>query len=183
MKAGQKARGRYLGGIVPFGWRVGDDGELVGPDPTAILVANSLRTLGGILQGSEARAPCCGSRGIGPPRADPRQIDGDGGDDVLQAGLGQADVAALPQAAPADRLTVGSLDAGPSGIVQAERRGALLFSCGLQRLVMLACLQSDDARLALGFGAAAPQRAWCAVPGGEPGLEHRALLRVGARQP
>ena len=28
-KADQKARGRYLGGIVPFGYRRGDDGELV----------------------------------------------------------------------------------------------------------------------------------------------------------
>jgi putative DNA-invertase from lambdoid prophage Rac len=29
VKADQKARGRYLGGKVPFGFRRGDDGELV----------------------------------------------------------------------------------------------------------------------------------------------------------
>ena len=29
MKADQRARGRYLGGIVPFGWRLGDAGDLV----------------------------------------------------------------------------------------------------------------------------------------------------------
>ena len=29
MKADQKARGRYLGGKVPFGFRRGDEGELV----------------------------------------------------------------------------------------------------------------------------------------------------------
>jgi len=29
VKADQRKRGRYLGGIVPFGWRVGDDGHLV----------------------------------------------------------------------------------------------------------------------------------------------------------
>jgi putative DNA-invertase from lambdoid prophage Rac len=29
VKANQKARGRYLGGKVPFGFRPGDDGELV----------------------------------------------------------------------------------------------------------------------------------------------------------
>jgi putative DNA-invertase from lambdoid prophage Rac len=29
VKRGQRARGRYLGGIPPFGWRVGDAGELV----------------------------------------------------------------------------------------------------------------------------------------------------------
>ena len=28
MKADQKARGRFLGGSVPFGYRLGDDGEL-----------------------------------------------------------------------------------------------------------------------------------------------------------
>ena len=27
--ADQKARGRYLGGKIPFGFRLGDDGELV----------------------------------------------------------------------------------------------------------------------------------------------------------
>jgi putative DNA-invertase from lambdoid prophage Rac len=29
VKADQKARGRYLGGTPPFGWRIGDDGALV----------------------------------------------------------------------------------------------------------------------------------------------------------
>jgi putative DNA-invertase from lambdoid prophage Rac len=29
VKRDQRRRGRYLGGKVPFGWRVGDDGALV----------------------------------------------------------------------------------------------------------------------------------------------------------
>ena len=29
MKTDQRARGRYLGGSVPFGWRLGDDGALI----------------------------------------------------------------------------------------------------------------------------------------------------------
>ena len=29
VKADQRRRRRYLGGVVPFGWRVGDDGELI----------------------------------------------------------------------------------------------------------------------------------------------------------
>jgi putative DNA-invertase from lambdoid prophage Rac len=29
VKADQRERGRYLGGVVPFGWRVGEEGELV----------------------------------------------------------------------------------------------------------------------------------------------------------
>ena len=33
MKADQKARGRYLGGSIPFGYRLGDDGELVPHEP------------------------------------------------------------------------------------------------------------------------------------------------------
>jgi putative DNA-invertase from lambdoid prophage Rac len=34
VKADQKARGRYLGGIMPFGYRLGDDGELIPPGPS-----------------------------------------------------------------------------------------------------------------------------------------------------
>jgi putative DNA-invertase from lambdoid prophage Rac len=33
VKADQRARGRYLGGSVPFGYRLGDDGRLVPYDP------------------------------------------------------------------------------------------------------------------------------------------------------
>jgi putative DNA-invertase from lambdoid prophage Rac len=33
VKADQKARGRYLGGSVQFGYRLGDDGELVAREP------------------------------------------------------------------------------------------------------------------------------------------------------
>ena len=29
VKADQRARNRYLGGAVPFGWQVGEDGELI----------------------------------------------------------------------------------------------------------------------------------------------------------
>jgi hypothetical protein len=29
VKADQRKRQRYLGGIVPFGWRIGEDGALV----------------------------------------------------------------------------------------------------------------------------------------------------------
>ena len=33
VKADQKARGRYLGGSIPFGYRLGEDGELVPHEP------------------------------------------------------------------------------------------------------------------------------------------------------
>jgi putative DNA-invertase from lambdoid prophage Rac len=48
VKKDQRERRRYLGGIVPFGWRVGPDGELV-EDPAqqaAIQRARALRTEG-----------------------------------------------------------------------------------------------------------------------------------------
>jgi putative DNA-invertase from lambdoid prophage Rac len=47
-KADQKARGRYLGGIVPFGFRRGDDGELVAheAEQQAIREMVALRTRG-----------------------------------------------------------------------------------------------------------------------------------------
>jgi putative DNA-invertase from lambdoid prophage Rac len=33
VKVDQNARGRYLGGSIPFGYRLGDDGELVPHEP------------------------------------------------------------------------------------------------------------------------------------------------------
>ena len=48
VKADQKARNRYLGGTVPFGWRRGDDGELVAyaPEQAAIHQMMELRRAG-----------------------------------------------------------------------------------------------------------------------------------------
>lgn len=38
VKADQRARNRYLGGAVPFGWRVTDNGELVeAPEQQAVI--------------------------------------------------------------------------------------------------------------------------------------------------
>jgi putative DNA-invertase from lambdoid prophage Rac len=44
VKADQKTRGRYLGGKVPFGFRVGDEGELV-PCPTQQAAIQTVRRL------------------------------------------------------------------------------------------------------------------------------------------
>jgi len=48
VKADQKARHRYLGGTVPFGWKLGDDGELVphAPEQAAICTMTELRKAG-----------------------------------------------------------------------------------------------------------------------------------------
>jgi putative DNA-invertase from lambdoid prophage Rac len=42
-KADQKARGRYLGGKIPFGWRRGDDGELVAIEPEQEAIREMIR--------------------------------------------------------------------------------------------------------------------------------------------
>jgi putative DNA-invertase from lambdoid prophage Rac len=52
VKRDQRQRNRYLGGIVPFGFRVGEDGDLV-PDPPEqeiITLARALRTEGSTLR-------------------------------------------------------------------------------------------------------------------------------------
>jgi DNA invertase Pin-like site-specific DNA recombinase len=48
VKADQRRRQRYLGGIVPFGWRVGPEGDLVEipEQQTAIKKARALRAKG-----------------------------------------------------------------------------------------------------------------------------------------
>jgi putative DNA-invertase from lambdoid prophage Rac len=52
VKADQKARGRYLGGKVPFGFRRGDDGELLSheAEQEAIREMIALRTQGKALR-------------------------------------------------------------------------------------------------------------------------------------
>ena len=63
VKADQKARGRYLGGTVPFGYRLGDDGELVPQEAEqeAIREIAALRAQGRPLRAIETR---CGRRAI-----------------------------------------------------------------------------------------------------------------------
>jgi DNA invertase Pin-like site-specific DNA recombinase len=52
VKADQRARNRYLGGIAPFGWRVGDDGALaeIPAQQAAISKMRSLRQRGASLR-------------------------------------------------------------------------------------------------------------------------------------
>ena len=62
VKADQKARGRYLGGKVPFGFRRGDDGELVPheAEQEAIREIVSLRAQGNALRAIAAAAQAKG---------------------------------------------------------------------------------------------------------------------------
>jgi putative DNA-invertase from lambdoid prophage Rac len=58
VKADQKAGGRYLGGIRPFGYRQGDDGELLphGAEQEAIREMVALRAQGRALRATAASA-------------------------------------------------------------------------------------------------------------------------------
>src|SRR4051812_39617166 len=106
------------------------------------------------VEGGEAGAA---GRRLGSPRppfAEPDEIDGDRGHDVLQVRLREAEVAGVAQAAAADGLLVGGLDPGPGRVARPELRRRLSSPGGVQRLVVLARLQADDPRLELGPGAA-----------------------------
>ena len=131
---------------------------VTGVDPTSTLVAKSVAGLSGCPKRGEARAACLRDGRAGAPFRDPDQVDRGGGEDVLQARFGQADVAAPAQAAAVDGLRVRALDAGAGGVICPERLGFLVPARALQRLEVLARLQPDDARLALAAGAARAQR-------------------------
>jgi hypothetical protein len=51
-----------------------------------------------------------------PPLCEPHQADGNPGRDVLQVGLGEAEIAGVAQTAAPDGLCVRGLDPGPRGI-------------------------------------------------------------------
>lgn len=46
VKADQRQRGRYLGGRIPFGWAVGDDGELVEDDAQQTAIRKMVKLRG-----------------------------------------------------------------------------------------------------------------------------------------
>src|SRR5208283_5227292 len=136
-------------------------------------------TLGSPPQGLEVGASRFCSWSAGPPRVHPDQIDCDGGGDMLQACLRDPDIAASPQSAATDRLFMCSLNACACGVALFEIFRRLMLSGGLQRLMMLTRLQSNDAGLSLGFGALGPQRTRRTILGGKSYLEHSAVLRIG----
>jgi putative DNA-invertase from lambdoid prophage Rac len=73
VKADQKARGRYLGGILPFGFRRGESGELVAVDAEQEVIremvalrgqGQALRAIAAELQGRGVRISHEGVRGV-----------------------------------------------------------------------------------------------------------------------
>ena len=92
------------------------------------LVANSAALRGDGERGVEGGEAGAAGRRLGSPRppfAEPDEIDGDRGHDVLQVRLGEAEVAGMTQAAAADGLLVGGLDPGPGRVARPELRRRL----------------------------------------------------------
>jgi len=78
---------------------------------------------------------------------------------------------------------MGALDTRAGSIRFAELVCGLPPSHGLKRVMVLAGLQADAARLPLCSCALRPRRAGCTVAPREARLENSSILRVGVRQP
>ena len=97
--------------------------------------------------------------------------------------LGHADVAALSQAATLKRLGVRAFHAGSRGVLLLEFLCLLLLSSGLERLVVFARLEPDDARLPFGACTLRPEGTGAAILARESRLPLHAILRIGTGQP
>src|SRR5215468_2295777 len=97
-------------------------------------------------------------------------------------GLGESDIARLSEATPADALRMGALDACPRGIVTMECFGCLPLPRSLQRLILLALLESHEAWLLLGPGTLRPVETWRAILAGEAYLPGHAIF-IGIWEP
>ena len=82
-------------------------------------------------------------------------VDGDGGQDVLQAGLGLSPVAAVAHAVAAGELADGAFDAGPDGVVLVP--GGILLA-GVVAGLQLVELARGNPRCAC------RRRRWCRRP-------------------
>ena len=109
-------------------------------------------------------------------------VDGDGGEHVLQVGLGLAPVAAVAHAVAVGELADGALDAGPHSVALVPG-GVLLVGAvtGLQ-LVELARGEAYGALAVAGGGARGPGRAGLALAPGELGHDLPQRLHPGAAQ-
>src|SRR3954451_3239956 len=90
------------------------------------LVANSIPFSRGRLQRGESRAAGPRQRRPRPPLTEPHHVDRRRRQEVLKVGLRLTDIATLPQPAPADRLLMGTLDAGTRRVPRPELLSRLL---------------------------------------------------------
>jgi hypothetical protein len=90
-------------------------------------------------------------------------VDGDGGQDVLQVGFGLASVAAVAHAVAVRELADGALDAGPHGVAFVPGGVLLVSAVADLQLVELARGEAHGALAVAGGGAGGPGRAGLAL--------------------
>src|SRR5207237_562157 len=113
--------------------------------------------------------------------AEALDVDGDGGQDVLQVGLGLPAVAAVAHAVAAGEFADGALDAGPDGVALVPGRVLLVGAVADLQLVELARGEAHCALAVAGGGAGGPGRAGLALGLGEAGDDERGGVRRGGR--
>src|SRR5690242_10898998 len=124
----------------------------------------------------EVGAPCGADGASGPMGVHAVEVDRGGAEDVGQAGLGLASVAAGANPDGADALGDGALDAGTLGVPLFPGIGLLLGTLPLEEIVFLTRVQSQASGEAC--GARGADLAAAAVPLGED--DDRARLPVHA---
>jgi hypothetical protein len=105
--------------------------------------------------------------------AEALDVDGDGGEDVLEVGLGLASAAAVAHVAAVGELADGALDAGPDGVALVPG-GILLVSVVTDlQFEQFAREEADGALAVAGGGAGGPGGAGLALALGEAGGDER----------
>src|SRR5689334_12533598 len=97
--------------------------------------------------------------------------------------LGQPNISRLPEATPADALRMRALNACPRGVLLIKLFGRLVVSRGVQRLIVLARLETHDARFLLGPGTLGSVSAGRAILPGKTCFPRHPILGIGIREP
>src|SRR5215211_3583353 len=119
----------------------------------------------------------------GPPGVEADEIDRGGGDEVLEAGLVQSDVAGPAGAGDVGGLGDGALDPGADAVTVLPGVGVLCGASGGERLVDRAWVEGELAAVVSGGGSAAvADRAGTAGGVGEADDDARSAV-LGARVP
>src|SRR6266545_6507143 len=121
--------------------------------PAPTLVVNSGLCGQGQLEAGEVAGSAPVEGVAVPPGVQADEVEGDGGVDVFEMGLGQALVAGVAGAGDGDGLMHGAFDAGADGVAGLPGCGVLLGAVGLQRLVQRAGLEGELPAAAGGGGA------------------------------
>ena len=105
--------------------------------------------------------------------AEALDVDGDGGERVLEVGLGLASVAAVAHVVAVGELADGALDAGPDGVALVPGGVLLVGAVADLQLVEFSRGEAHGALAAAGGGAGRPGRAGLALALGEAGDDER----------